>query len=175
LLPSRSIETYTQALMDLGATVCTRSNPACGRCPVARQCVARREDRVDELPAPRKRRPLPLKQATWLVLLHKGTVLLERRPSTGVWGGLWVFPELVSGLPKTLCRRALGCDIGKPQNLPGFEHGFTHFRLDIQPIRCDVKKILPSAGAPGRIWLDVADAARAAVPAPVRKLLLGLA
>ena len=175
LLPSRSIETYTQALMDLGATVCTRSNPACGRCPVARQCVARREDRVDELPAPRKRKPLPLKQATWLVLLHKGRVLLERRPSTGIWGGLWVFPELISGLPKTLCRRVLGCDIGKPQNLPGIEHGFTHFRLDIQPIRCEVRKLLPRAGAPGRIWLDVADAARAAVPAPVRKLLLGLA
>jgi A/G-specific adenine glycosylase len=175
LLPERGIEIYTQALMDLGATVCTRAKPACGRCPVAKDCVALREDRVGELPTPRKRKPLPLKRSTWLVMLHKGSVLLERRPSTGIWGGLWVFPELVSGMPETFCRKALGCEVKLSQRLPEIEHGFTHFRLKIQPIRCSVRKILPRAEAPGRIWLELADAARAAVPAPVRKLLLGLA
>ena len=175
LLPERGIEIYTQALMDLGATVCTRAKPACGRCPVARHCVARREGRIEELPAARKRMPLPLKRSTWLVLLHKGSVLLERRPSTGIWGGLWVFPELVSGLPEAFCRKVLGCEVKQSQRLPEIEHGFTHFRLNIQPIRCSVRKILPRAEAPGRIWLDVAEAARAAVPAPVRKLLLGIA
>jgi A/G-specific adenine glycosylase len=172
LLPARGIETYTQALMDLGATVCTRSNPACGRCPVARDCVAQRDGRIDELPAARKRRPLPLKRSTWLVLLHQGTVLLERRPSTGIWGGLWAFPELVSGAPEAFCRNALGCEVGKPRRLTTLEHGFTHFRLRVRPLRCAVSKILPRAEAPGRIWLDLEDAARAAVPAPVRRLLL---
>jgi len=174
LLPARGIKTYTQALMDLGATVCTRTHPACDRCPVAKDCVARREGRIDELPAARKRKPLPLKRSTWIVLLHQGSVLLERRPSTGIWGGLWVFPELVSGLPEAFCRKVLGCEVKQSQRLPEIEHGFTHFKLRVQPFRCTVRKILPRAEAPGRIWLDMDDAIRAAVPAPVKKLLLEL-
>ena len=86
LLPARGIRTYTQALMDLGATLCTRSRPACDRCPVAARCVARIEDRVDELPARRKRAPLPLRRATWYVVLHQGQVLLERRPGRRALG-----------------------------------------------------------------------------------------
>ena len=174
LLPARAIETYTQALMDLGATVCTRARPACEHCPVARNCVARREDRIHELPAARKRKPLPLKHATWLVLLHNGTVLLERRPGTGIWGGLWVFPDGPKKGARAFCEQNLSCAIGNAQRMPVIEHGFTHFRLNIQPIRCSVRKILPSAEAPGRIWLDVHDAIRAAVPSPVKKLLLEL-
>jgi len=67
----RGIEAYTQGLMDLGATVCTRTNPACDRCPLAADCVALREERIAELPAPRKRKTLPTRHATWLVLLHR--------------------------------------------------------------------------------------------------------
>ena len=175
LLPARGIETYTQALMDLGATVCTRSRPACERCPVARKCIARREGRIDELPAARKRKPLPLKHATWLVLLHEGSVLLERRPGTGIWGGLWVFPDGPRKAVAAYCERNFSCMVAKAQRMPVIVHGFTHFRLNIQPLRCRVEKIVPRAEAPGRIWLDIEDAAHAAVPAPVRKLLLGLA
>ena len=174
LLPARGIETYTQALMDLGATICTRTKPACGRCPVAKDCVALREDRVGELPAPRERKALPLRRSTWLVMLHKGSVLLERRPSTGIWGGLWVFPELVSGSPESFCRKVLGCEVKQSQRLPEIEHGFTHFKLRVRPFRCTVRNILPRAESPGRIWLDLDDAIRAAVPAPVKKLLLEL-
>jgi A/G-specific adenine glycosylase len=175
LLPVRGIETYTQALMDLGATVCTRSRPACDRCPVARGCIARREGRIEELPGVRKRKPLPLKHATWLVLLHQGSVLLERRPGVGIWGGLWVFPDGPRQGVAAFCERNLSCTIGKSRRMPAIEHGFTHFHLTIQPIRCSVKKILPPGAGPGRIWLDVAGAASAAVPAPVRKLLLRIA
>ena len=175
LLPRRSIETYTQALMDLGATVCTRAKPACERCPVAQDCVALRDGRVDELPAVRKRRPLPLKHSRWIVLLHQGSVLLERRPSAGIWGGLWAFPECPTADVRPFCSRNLSCDITTAEKMPIIEHGFTHFRLNIQPFRCTVRKILPRAEAPGRIWLEVEEAVRAAVPAPVRKLLLGLA
>jgi A/G-specific adenine glycosylase len=175
LLPARAIETYTQALMDLGATVCTRTRPACERCPVARECVARREGRIDDLPAARRRKPLPLKHATWLVLRHKGSVLLQRRPGAGIWGGLWVFPDGPDRKTAAFCEEKLSCIVTKAQRLPVIEHGFTHFRLNIQPIVCRVRKILSRAEAPGRIWLEEQDAARAAVPAPVRKLLLGLA
>jgi A/G-specific adenine glycosylase len=174
LLPARGIEAYTQALMDLGATVCTRANPACARCPVAADCVARREDRIAELPAARKKGPLPRRRATWLVLLHQGAVLLERRPSRGIWGGLWVFPEGPSGRLKPYCRKNLAVEISGSRKLPVIEHGFTHFRLDIQPILCSVRRRCSEKEKAGGLWLDVADAGGAAVPAPVRALLSGL-
>lgn len=180
LLPARAIRAYTQGLMDLGATVCTRANPACKRCPVATQCVALREGRIGELPAPRKRKPLPLRRATWLVLLHQGSVLLERRPGMGIWGGLWVFPELSerdnanARRSKSFYREKFSCEVSESLRLPSIEHGFTHFKLRVRPFRCTVRKILPRAEAPGRVWLDVDDAIRAAVPAPVKNLLLDL-
>jgi A/G-specific adenine glycosylase len=171
LLPARGIETYTQALMDLGATVCTRANPSCSRCPVSKQCVALREDRVAELPSPRKRKPLPLKHATWIVLSHQGAVHLERRPSNGIWGGLWSFPEGPAANLKRYCRETFAADIAASRKLPLIEHGFTHFRLNVQPIHCPVKRFLPEANG---IWMDLDDAVRAAVPAPVKTLLSAL-
>jgi A/G-specific adenine glycosylase len=174
LLPARGIETYTQALMDMGATVCTRARPACSRCPVAKDCVALREVRVAELPAARKRKPLPRRRATWLVLQHQGEVLLQRRPSSGIWGGLWVFPEAPTNGLKTFCRKTYSVEISGTRRLPLIEHGFTHFRLDIQPIRCTVKERLEKKGLASALWLNLADATGAAVPAPVKALLSSL-
>jgi A/G-specific adenine glycosylase len=174
LLPARSIEVYTQALMDLGATICTRARPVCGRCPVARDCVALAEDRIAQLPSPRKRRPLPMRRATWLVLQHQGAVLLERRPSPGIWGGLWVFPEGPSEGLKSFCRKNFSVEVSRVQKMPVIEHGFTHFRLDILPIRCSVRRKFPDKKKTSRLWLDVAHASGAAVPAPVKALLSGL-
>lgn len=171
LLPKRGVETYTQALMDLGATVCTRAKPACERCPVAKECVALREDRIGELPAPRTRKPLPLRHATWLVLLRQGEVLLERRPSKGVWGGLWVFPEGSAANVRSYCKRNFSVEIGATRKMPVVEHGFTHFRLNIQPIFCSVRSSRPRERG---IWMDVENAMHAAVPAPVKTLLSGL-
>lgn len=162
LLPARAVRTYTQALMDLGATVCRRANPLCERCPVATLCVARREGRVAQLPAPRPRKPLPLKRATWFVYVRAGEVLLERRPGAGLWGGLWAFPE--SRL----------YDAPPPRKLAALEHGFTHFRLRAQPLLCVLRDAAPRAEAPGRRWLALAEAAAAAVPAPVRRVLRSL-
>lgn len=159
LLPKKDLETYTQALMDLGSLVCTRSAPKCEACPVAAQCIARREGRIHELPAPRARKALPTRRATWFVFIHDGAVLLERRPSRGLWGGLWTFPE--SKVLKS----------AKAAKLAPIEHGFTHFRLLAQPLVHRVRKRVES---PGRFWLELADAVHAAVPAPVRTLLLSL-
>jgi A/G-specific adenine glycosylase len=89
LLPRSGIEIYTQALMDLGATVCLRTAPRCAACPVAGDCVARRENRIAELPTPRPRKTLPQRALTVLLLERQGEVLLEKRPATGVWAGLW--------------------------------------------------------------------------------------
>jgi len=174
LSPQRDIRIYTQALMDLGATVCTKRQPRCGDCPVRRSCVARRQGRTHELPAPRPKKEIPVRQATWLVLLKSGEVLLERRPGSGLWGGLWTFPETDEKDLAAHCRRALGCEVASMRKLEPLEHGFSHFRLRVRPVLCEVRKILPRAEAPGRLWIDIADATQAAVPTPVRKLLLGL-
>ncbi len=171
LLPVRGIEAYTQAIMDLGALVCTRRAPRCSRCPVSGDCVALRDGRVDELPAPRTRKPLPLRRATWLLLVHRRAVLLERRPSSGLWGGLWVFPEAPPGTAVSAWRRPLQIEAGGMRKLPVLEHGFTHFRLRIQAFQCHLRRRPP--GADG-VWLDLEDAVRAAVPAPVKTLLSGL-
>ena len=154
-LPKRGIEAYTQGLMDLGATVCKRV-PDCTTCPLKAGCVARKTGRIAELPAPRARKALPWRQASWFVVIHQGKILLERRPSPGIWGGLWCFPE----------RRPAGCRIKR--KLPPIEHGFTHFRLRIQPFLC--------GGGSEKIglWMDLDDARRAAIPTPVRNLLMDL-
>jgi A/G-specific adenine glycosylase len=175
LLPRRGIRAYTQGLMDLGATVCTRAKPACERCPVARGCVARREGRIAELPAPRRRRVVPQREATWLVLVSGAEVLLERRAPSGLWGGLWTFPELNGVAVKAHCRRVLGCEISSARKLAPLEHGFTHFTLRAQPVLCAVRERSACSEGAGRMWLDAADAVHAAVPVPVRAVLQVLA
>jgi A/G-specific adenine glycosylase len=156
LLPKRGIETYTQGLMDLGATVCKRV-PDCGTCPVKARCVARKSGRIAELPAPRAKKALPWRQASWFVFVEEGRVLLERRPAPGIWGGLWCFPE----------QRPANCRVKR--RLPIIEHGFTHFRLRIRPLLC--AGAAPASG----LWLDLDDAQHAAIPTPVRNLLHALA
>ena len=166
-----AIETYTQGLMDLGATVCTRAKPACAACPVAAACVARTTNRVAEFPAPRPKKEHPTRKATWLVLRHRKEVLLERRPSSGIWGGLWAFPEFSGTDLAQYCRSEYGCVLSGHRSLPAFAHGFTHFRLEVSPLVCDVSKIVARAESSGRIWSTIEDAGGAAVPTPVRKLL----
>jgi A/G-specific adenine glycosylase len=175
LLPRRDLERYTQALMDLGATLCTRGKPKCGQCPLSKQCVARLNGLTDLLPAARPRKALPVKSATWLLLRHAHDVLLEKRPGSGLWGGLWTFPELQGGDAVTYCKRTLGCQIGVPAPMEPLEHAFTHFRLRVRPLLCEVSEARPMAQSPGRMWLDLNDAIGAAVPAPVKKLLARLA
>jgi len=157
LLPQREVERYTQALMDLGATVCTRRTPLCHACPLASSCRAKKERRIAELPVPRVRRALPEKQVTWLILRHRGAVLVERRPAPGIWGGLWCPPELAGKRPRGA------------KALAPIEHGFTHFRLRIRPLLCDVE----TRAARGR-WLKLEEASAAALPAPVKTLLARL-
>jgi A/G-specific adenine glycosylase len=174
LLPARGIETYTQALMDLGATLCTRTRPRCGDCPVGEVCVARKNGRVEQIPAPRPRKVVPSKDATWLVLRHKRNILLERRPSSGLWGGLWTFPESGARDIAGFCRQNFGCEVIATRKLEPLEHGFTHFKLRIQPVMCEVGQIAPQAQAAGRMWIEIAQAKGAAVPSAVRKLLASL-
>ena len=163
LLPERGIKAYTQGLMDLGATLCTRSRPRCGACPLAAQCVALRENRIAELPSPRARRTVPQRAVTLLVLRCRGRVLLERRPPKGIWGGLLSLPELAAGQP---ARRYAGAT-----QLPVVRHAFTHFRLDITPLLCKVSRCNTPEGG---IWLNLKALDEAPLPAPIRKILASL-
>ena len=172
LLPAREIESYTQALMDLGATVCLRANPRCDVCPVAADCIARRAGRIGELPTPRPKRIVPRRAVTLLLLERPGEVLLERRPPTGVWAGLWSLPELNGGSDVIAqARKRFGVDVVPREPLPPIEHAFTHFRLTITPQPCAVRRSPGRAEEPGLVWLPIADVGHAALPAPIKKLL----
>ncbi len=172
LLPERDVEPYTQGLMDLGAGICTRRRPRCEACPLGDECVARRENRISELPSPRLRKPVPEKSTVMLILQRNGEVLLEKRPEPGIWGGLWSFPE-VSDVSQaaTLSRVRFGATVKGGGALPAMRHGFTHFALNITPLLLRVTRIAPRAQSPGQVWLTVEDAIGAAVPAPVRRIL----
>ncbi len=170
-LPRRDIEAYTQGLMDLGAGVCARRSPACGACPLRRDCVAHRRGATDRYPGRRPAKARPSRGTVMLVLERAGEVLLEKRPPAGVWGGLWSFPEVPPGarIPG-ICASRYGATVRAAGALPTIEHGFTHFRLSIEPRRLRVTALAPGKRASGCIWLPVADIADAAVPVPVKRI-----
>jgi len=170
LLPDADIERYTQGLMDLGATLCTRTQPRCGDCPLSEQCVARRDDRIAQLPTPKVKKTIPERQTVMLILRRGDEVLLEKRPAKGIWGGLWSFPEVA---PETVLSHHLqthfDVEAVRVTSLPPLVHTFTHFRLTIRALVVWVSK--PDAAHPGTMWLDRFDAHGAALPTPVRRLL----
>jgi A/G-specific adenine glycosylase len=178
LLPANEcgeIEVYTQALMDLGATVCTRAKPKCMACPLQQDCIALRDNRVDKLPVRKPGRPLPEKETVLLMLMRQGKILLEKRPAAGIWGGLWSLPEMpVSKNAVAYCARHYQMKVKPLAHVPPLNHAFTHFRLRIHPRLLQVVSS-PSAiethGQDGAIWVALDDARKAAIPAPVRKLL----
>ncbi|MET0203362.1 MAG: A/G-specific adenine glycosylase [Casimicrobiaceae bacterium] len=175
LLPAADTAIYTQALMDLGATLCTRSSPRCDVCPVAGDCVARNERRIDELPSPRPRRVLPQRAVRVLLFERGGAILLEKRPPLGIWGGLWSLPELaLEDDPRAFARAHFGADAEPAAALAPIAHGFTHFALTLHPQRMRVHDWPATAESPGRLWLGRDDALGAALPAPIRKLLQSL-
>ena len=138
--PQEGVAAYTQAVMDLGATLCVRSRPVCAICPLEADCAARREGAQATYPAPRPRREIPRRETAFLVLRGPdGALLLERRPPTGIWGGLWCFPECEAGADvEAVCRSRFGVRPASTTVLAPITHGFTHFRLDVQPILVEV-------------------------------------
>lgn len=173
LLPRQGIEAYTQGLMDLGSSICTRSRPRCGECPLAGDCLALHQGRQNELPSPRPRKVLPERETTMLLLQRQGELFLEKRPPAGIWGGMLSFPEIAANEdPRQVCLARFGFEAGAPQPMPLMRHTFTHFRLHIQPQCLVVQGVRPQALQGGGMWLGVEDALGAAIPTPVRKLLL---
>ena len=175
LLPRRGAVAYTQGLMDLGATVCTRGTPLCGECPVAADCEARITARTALLPTPRPKRQLPHRTVRVLVIERAGEILFERRPAAGIWGGLWSLPEAAPDDDVARhCLARFGAVVTVGAALPPIAHGFTHYRLTIEPQRIGVAAWPSRAEAPGLAWLTPGAARAAALPAPIRRLLRDL-
>jgi A/G-specific adenine glycosylase len=172
------VATYTQGLMDLGATLCTRGRPDCSRCPFAEHCVANATGRQRELPAARPRKAVPVRHTLMLVMRRGTEVWLQRRPPSGIWGGLWSLPE--GGDTGTLARVAEQIGIHDSavelQPLTPLSHTFTHFRLEIEPLLLDLPvgtRTHHPADAQAA-WIALADLDSVGLPAPVKKLLQGL-
>ena len=170
--PRDDVGVYTQAIMDLGATLCTRSKPRCEQCPITADCRARLEDRISELPAPkRKRAARRLRRAVMLVARHDSAVLLVQRPASGIWGGLWCLPEFGDrASAEQFASAQLASTHLALAALPDIEHSFTHFDLVITPLeaRCQGARRVNESG---ELWYDLAQPARVGLPAPIKSLL----
>ena len=177
-LPERDIERYTQGLMDLGAQTCVRSRPRCDSCPVAASCVARIEGRQALLPTARPPRATPVREAGWLVILDQDSVLLERRPPVGIWGGLLSFPEVAPDECERVAEAVaarFGVTPWRVTALAPVHHAFTHFRLIAHPILIEVGRGGVLANESQTQWIARATAGQQALPQPVRGLLEQLA
>lgn len=135
-LPEQRIAAYTQAIMDLGAMICTRATPKCARCPLNRDCIAYQTEQTHRYPTPKPRKRLPIKAVTFIMLHHQTNgVLLEQRPTAGVWGGLWSFPECATVTEVPLWyQHCFNHQIPTYQTWQPLRHTFTHFYLDITPV-----------------------------------------
>ena len=180
LLPQADMESYTQGLMDLGATLCVRGKPACDRCPLAQRCVALATDRTSELPVRKPKKAVPEKDTMMLVISEGGDVLLQQRPDSGIWGGLLSLPELPVSrsaeefeLAVDNATRPFGT-LAACRKLQPFSHVFTHFKLHVSPFQVVLKKRLLQAAESVYVWYPIAELADAPLPAPVKKLLLGV-
>jgi A/G-specific adenine glycosylase len=170
--PQTDVATYTQAIMDLGATLCTRRNPLCLHCPLSADCAARGSGRQHALPAPRVRAARRHRQVVMLLAQREdGHVLLTRRPEQGVWGGLWTPPEFTdAAAARAYCAQRFAESQLAAAPLPPVEHAFTHFDLTITPwpARCGGLGIMEG---PGVLWYNTRAPARIGVPAPIATLL----
>ena len=177
--PEHEVAIYTQAIMDFGATLCTRRQPLCMHCPLRGQCVAFRSGRVEALPTPRRRPERPTRRIVMLLAVREdGGVLLRRRPARGVWAQLWTPPEFTDiEHARAFCTPASCASL---QMLPLVRHAFTHFDLEITPLRAtwteaDVGEPAVEGQAGFSLWYDVRQPARVGIPAPIATLLASLA
>src|SRR5471032_1709141 len=186
LLPEQGIESYTQGLMDMGATLCTRSSPSCERCPMQPRCVAFSSNRTKDLPVRKPKKASPEKHAVMLAIIDGGQVLLEQRPPSGIWGGLLSLPEIDGhvlaaddDVPAAdhdalmLAVNRFG-EMESHERLSTVTHVFTHYKLHIAPYRVTLARRLQMAAEAGHVWYDASKIADAPLPAPIKKLLLEL-
>ena len=172
--PHARVAHYTQAIMDLGATLCTRTRPACTVCPLIEICLAAREGRQAELPGSKQRRERPSREAVLLIAetgdAGSRSVLVERRPASGIWGGLWSPPQFLNEAEALAwCRRELG-HVEDLESLPAINHGFTHFDLRLQPLRVRCTPASQVREADDRFWYPLCSPPKVGLPQPIHQL-----
>jgi A/G-specific adenine glycosylase len=173
--PAVNVGAYTQAILDLGATVCSRSGPACTVCPMSTNCIAALEGRQAELPSPKQKRARGSREATLLIAeTGRGgavAVLVERRPSVGLWGGLWSPPQFESEFAALdWCRREIGEPESGSRLLAPIHHAFTHFDLRLNPLRVRCRPNPAVHEGDDRLWYQLGNPPRVGLPQPIRQL-----
>ena len=174
LTPDTRLADYTQAIMDFGATLCRRSQPRCGDCPVADDCLAYQQGEPQRYPTPKPRKTLPVKSTRMLLLCdEQNRILLLKRPPSGIWGSLWSLPECehdtdIAGF----CREQLGIAVKTLKTGPVLRHTFSHFHLDITPISSHARPLDERIMASDeRVWYNSRQPDSRGLPAPVKRLL----
>lgn len=171
--PAQHVAAYTQAIMDLGATVCTRRKPRCGECPLHAHCRARIARRQHDFPGRRQPKVLPVRSAVFAIVQNEqGQILLEQRPPAGIWGGLWSLPENKPEVdPAVWMRGRFGCAVIQVEYLAPLRHTFSHFHLEITPVHARVRGGDGVSDAGNYRWLIPGSTQRLGMPAPIKKLL----
>lgn len=170
--PHHDVAAYTQAIMDLGASVCTRTVPTCECCPLAVDCLARREGTQALYPVPRPQRTRPLRETAFAWVESDGCLLLEQRPPVGIWGGLLCLPEIPRSLgAQNWCRRTLGTAPRDITERAGFKHEFTHFRLHARVVEMQAGNGRQIGDASMLCWFAPEAALAAGLPAPIRRYI----
>ncbi len=174
LTPQERIADYTQAIMDLGATICTRSSPDCPACPYFKSCSARKNDTIDQYPSKKPKKIMPVRSTVMLIAELNGDVLLQKRPSKGLWGGLWSFPECASVETLDSLLQLLRLEELERTPFPGFRHTFSHYHLDIEPIRVTISESNRVAEPSAEIWFNLAMPQSVGLTRPVTRILAEL-
>ena len=170
--PAKRTAAYTQAIMDLGATLCMRSKPACERCPVSSDCAAHNLGTVTFFPGRKPKKEKPLRTTTMVIARHDRHIYLERRPETGIWGGLWSLPEVDGDDVVSWCSTRLGAEAADPDAWELLRHSFSHYDLDIRPIVVRIAAPLSRVADSDRAtWHRLGDELPGGVASPVGKLL----
>lgn len=171
--PAERVAEYTQAMMDLGATICKRTRPLCADCPLARDCGAHAMGRETDYPGRKPGKKKPLRKTQMLLVCSGDEIYLERRPATGIWGGLWSFPELESGSNiDDWCQERLSILPFRVERWQLIRHSFTHFDLDIQPIAVRTQDASSRvADSDERVWYNLRTPPQLGMAAPVSNLI----
>lgn len=172
--PKTRTNEYNQAMMDIGATLCTRSKPKCSACPLQNNCVAYHSGNFSQYPGKKPSKIRPIKQTYMLIMQNRsGEFLLQKRPPVGIWGGLWSFPEYDQNCDwKQYCRNNFGILVDSIKTLDTISHQFSHFQLDIFPlcltVRANSNQIMESSE---QVWYNLDHTLPGGIAAPVSNLL----
>ena len=175
--PHQRYADYSQAMMDFGATLCTRSQPKCDSCPLRKDCIAGQSGNPQDFPGKKPRTCLPAKNTQMLILTDKenGSVFLQLRPPQGIWGGLWSLPELEQSDDALSYSRQHFGKVVHFDNWDSFRHTFSHYRLDIQPISIVVERINNHINENEKKgWFSHQQVTQLGLSAPVKRLLTTL-